>query len=184
MFTSHAGGDTDDRNTWGGSIRGRTTLAQNWGVDLEFARSAEFETQPDVGILQTASLIPEILPFPAVTNRQQLSTLTTTLWWRQELSERLQLIYLGGAAFTRTSNSFSYSFVRFTPSFTGSFGGVTLLPEPQFVSFESVFFDAGVVAGMDARIGTDRLRFVPGVRILTVGEGWVVRPSAGVQWAF
>jgi hypothetical protein len=50
-------------------------------------------------------------------------------------------------------------------------------------------YGVGPVAGIEARIRmTEHVRLVPGVRIHGLGgpisEGWLVRPSVGLSWAF
>ena len=97
----------------GGGLRIGVALRNQWGIDLEFIRSGEVEWQPDVRILAdvTRSLpgvfgVPpniSIFPSPQFSSETQLSTLTTMLWWRQEVNDRFDLVYLGGAAFTRTA---------------------------------------------------------------------------------
>src|SRR5262245_6307151 len=102
----HTSGPVDDPpgsgEAIGGGLRIGVALQQHWGVDLEFARSGDIEWQPDVRILATTIFPPTtIFPTPQLTYETQLSTLTTMLWWRQEVNDRFDLVYLGGAAFTR-----------------------------------------------------------------------------------
>jgi hypothetical protein len=103
------------------------------------------------------------------------------LWWRQELGERFDLMYLGGIAFTRADSSMRITFPTFprpTP-----IGGV--FPSPAVIDEESVSYSTGVAVGLDGRIlMTDRLGLVPGIRLLTVSDGWVVRPAVALHWNF
>lgn len=177
----------------GGALRLGAPLGDRWGVDLEFARTGEIDTSPDVRILAQSigsailtSLADRstgiaIFPPPVVRAEQQLSTLTTMLWWRYDVNERFDLLYLGGVAFTRMEREYrvDYPLVR-----------VPLPPEfvrpPVVFEDESVEYDAGVAVGLDARIVmTEHLRLVPGVRLMTIGRGgWSVRPAVGLHWIF
>jgi hypothetical protein len=175
----------------GGSLRIGTSLAAQWGVDFEVGRSGDIEWRPDVSILaELTSTVPSfvgvlpgitIFPTPEITVRSQLSTLTTMLWWRQEVSDRFDLVYLGGAAFTRTQMDSHISY----PQLTVPGRGELLLPQTPIFAQESVDYHAGVVVGIDGGIEmTEHLRLVPGLRMMTVASRWIIRPSAGLQWVF
>jgi hypothetical protein len=179
-------GLTGNGETLGGALRVGTSLRGAWGVDLEFARTGEIETQPNgFRILDTPipAVSPDlvIFPQPQISARRQASTLTTMLWWRHDVSERFDLVYLGGAAFTRSDASLRIEIPGIPiPS---PIGGV-LVP-PRVIDQESTSYDTGVAVGLDGRIAmTERLRLVPGLRLLTVSGGWMVRPSIGIHWIF
>ena len=171
----------------GGGLRIGVALRNQWGIDLEFVRSGDMEWQPDVRILAdvTRSLpsvfaVPpnvSIFPSPQFSAETQLSTLTTMLWWRQEVNDRFDLVYLGGAAFARTATNSNVSYIL--PASAG------VLPFPQFLEQESVAYDTGVVVGIDGGIAmTDHLRLVPGFRLISVTSRWILRSSVGLQWKF
>lgn len=173
----------------GGALRVGAPLGDRWGVDLDFARSGEIEWRPDVRILADISrsvpdlvgVLPDIAIFPApeISVQAQLSTLTTMLWWRQPVTERFDLVYLGGAAFTRTATDSRVSYGQVRPLRPG---GVSF---PQLFEQEAVGYDTGVAVGLDGRMAmTDHLRLVPGLRLLTVASRWVIRPSVGLMWSF
>jgi hypothetical protein len=171
--------------SFGGALRVGTSLGERWGVDLEFARTGEIESQPDVRPLgETLPVVPGLFlfPQPEISTRRQSSILTTALWWRHELGERFDLVYLGGAAFTRTD-------ARLRIEIPGipiplPIGGV-ISPGGQVIEQEAVTYATGVAVGVDGRIGmTERLRLVPGLRLLSVPGGWVVRPAVGIHWMF
>jgi hypothetical protein len=175
----------------GGSLRLGTSLADRWGIDLEFARSGDIEWRPDVTILaELTRTVPgltgvlteiSIFPTPEIAVESQLSTLTTMLWWRQEVTDRFDLVYFGGAAFTRTETESRVSFSQFgVPGRVG-----VVLPPTRLFAQETVVYDTGVVVGIDAHVDmTDHLRLVPGLRMLTVTSRWIIRPSVGLQWRF
>jgi hypothetical protein len=180
----------------GGALRVGSRLGESWGVDLEFARSGEIEWEPDVRILTTATTrfssgvpggipVPEIaiFPVPEVEFRQQLSTLSTMLWWRQEVGDRVHLLYLGGASFSRTRRESRFSYGPIV--LPAAVGGGIIRPAQIFDS-EAVVYDAGVAVGLDAGINlTEHVRLVPGTRLFTAAPGgWVIRPSVGLHWLF
>ncbi len=173
--------------TFGGALRVGTPLGARWGVELEIARSGEIDALPgaipfaagsltfssDAGVI--GSPLPVIrspLPF---SSRQQLSTLSTMLWWNQELSQRVALVYLGGVSFTRTELDIrvEFPFIPFPMPIDMPF-----LP-PQLFESETVDYDANIGVGFEGWIGvTDHLRFTPGVRLQTAGGGLAIRPAA------
>jgi hypothetical protein len=178
-------GSTGSGEALGGALRVGTPLGERWGVDLEFARTGEIETEPDIRILADAfpTIGPGILifPQPEITTRRQASTLTTMLWWQHAVSDRFDLVYLGGAAFTRSDSRLTIEFPSIPiPTPIGD------VPLPSRVlDQESVSYSTGVGVGLDGRIWmTERLRLVSGLRLLTIPGGWVVRPAVGVQWVF
>jgi hypothetical protein len=174
-----------DGESLGGAVRVGTSLGEGWGVDLEFARTGDIESQPDVHILDDAFPVitpnPAIFPPPEINTRRQSSILTTTLWGGHEAGERLDLVYLGGVAFTRTESHLRIDIPGFPIPLP--IGGVTR--PAQVIEQEAVSYGTGVAVGLDGRIRmTERLRLVPGVRLLGVPGGWVVRPALGVHWMF
>ena len=182
----HASGPVDDTpgsgEAIGGGLRIGVALRNQWGIDLEFARSGEVEWQPDVRILaEVTRSLPStaIFPSPQFSSEAQLSTLTTMLWWRQEVNDRFDLVYLGGAAFTRTATESNVSYIL------PASAGLLPRPLPPFFEQESIAYDTGVAVGLDGSIAmTDHLRLVPGFRLISVSSRWILRPSAGLQWKF
>jgi hypothetical protein len=178
-------GASGDGETVGGALRVGTSLGNRWGVDLEFARTGEIESQPDFRILADAfpGISPglTIFPQPEISTRRQSSVVTTTLWWRQELGERFDLVYLGGAAFTRAETQLRIDIPAFPIPLP--IGGV--ISPVQLIEQEAVSYGTGVAVGLDGRIWmTEHLRLVPGLRLLTIPGGWVVRPAVGIHWVF
>jgi hypothetical protein len=175
--------------TFGGALRVGTSLGEKWGVELEFVRSGETEWRPDVSILAglTSSMpgfinsLPDIAiyPSPQIDVESQLSTFTTSLWFRQTLNDRFSLVYLGGAAFARTENETNIEY----PVITLPRAGQTM--PTRLFSQESVIYDAGLSVGLNGDIEmTDHLRLVPGIRMLNIASRWLLRPSVGLDWRF
>ena len=174
------------------SLRTGATITPRFGIELDFTRAAEIETDdtPDVRILSdlqyTVLSIADVVPPTVVTapsfygykvhTEQQSTTITAAAWARQEVSPRFSLVYLGGIAFARLERSVStsFDFPRLSP---------TILP-PTYQT-NSVEYTAGPMAGFEARIGlTEHAQLIPGFRLLTFGGGWITRPAVGLGWTF
>jgi hypothetical protein len=173
----------------GGALQLGTPIGEHLGVEVAFTRSADIESRPDFTILADVTravpnlinVLPEIaiFPIPNIAQRSQLSTLTTVLWWRQKVNDRLDLVYLGGAAFTRRKDETRVEYRLNLPIAPG------VLPPTRISAQETVAYDTGLVVGLEGNVKmTDHLRIVPGLRMLTVTSRWIIRPSAGLQWRF
>jgi hypothetical protein len=179
--------DVGNGEAIGASLRVGAALGPRWGVELDFARSGEIEWRPDVTILATTpipNLIPAlpdvaIFPPPEISVESQLSSLTTSVWWRQQVSRRFDLVYLGGVAFTRSKLE---SEIRYGTPLVPRAG--QQLPTRLYAS-ELTQYDTGVSVGLEAAVGmTEHLRLVPGVRLLAIDSQWIIRPGVGLHWRF
>ena len=190
-------GDGGNGETFGGALRVGTPLGERWGVELEFARSGKTDmSSPQVlpasarftwssstsgasfPIGDTTSLI---FPPPQFSAERRLSTLSTMLWWSQDVGDRLSLVYLGGIAFTRNESRvrFSYPFPLGMPS------PIDPIFPIRAIDQKTTSYDADVAVGFEGRVGmTEHLRLVPGIRLQTAVEGWAIRPGVGLQWVF
>jgi hypothetical protein len=181
----------------GFALRVGTEVASIWGVEVEFARPSAIESEwsPDVIPLADpglpiatpgGTLFPDPgLVFPIfryqIRTTQRYTTLSTMVWARQDLSERVSLAYLGGVSFQRTTQEIEFEFQPFPTPLPGV-PSPTIYPPP---TTESVTYRAGPVAGVEARIGlTDQVQFVPGIRLHGLDGGWLVRSSVGLGWVF
>ena len=204
-FSSAGIEDSSGGEAFGWALRVGTSITDRWGIDLEFTRPGEIEQENPFDILagrpQTIftgfapGLIPVSpgmpidigrigaslsLPFSSTT-AQRYSTLTVMPYIRQSLGSRADIVYLGGLAFVRTSSELSFSGL-------GSVGGRPGTGIPRFEQ-SFVTYGAAPAVGLDVRVSmTDHLRLVPGLRLLVVDEGgrngWLTRPSIGLQWTF
>jgi hypothetical protein len=176
----------------GAAVRVGAALGPRWGVELEFVRSGEIEWHPDVTILAAGTTrrsdlfgaLPDlsILPFPSpeISVESQLSTLTTSVWWRQRVNDRFDLVYLGGVTFARSQLESEVSYASPLPG--GRLG--QRLPTRLYAQ-ETTDYDTGVTVGLEGAIGmTEHLRIVPGVRMLALDSQWIIRPAVGLQWRF
>ena len=176
--------------TFGGALRVGTSLGEKWGVELEFVRSGETEWRPDVSIL--AGLTPivppsfintlpdiAIYPSPQIDVESQLSTFTTSVWFRQTVNDRFSLVYLGGAAFARTETETSIEYPMIALPRAGQTAPTRLYSQ------DSVNYDAGLSVGLNGDIEmTDHLSLVAGIRMLNIASQWLLRPSVGLHWRF
>lgn len=187
-----------DGEALGGSLRVGTPLGDRWGLELEFARAADVEDETRIG--------PRILPAPPITltgftvsggfpggpgaapislnstlrMRRSNPTLGASAWILQRVSDSIDLAYVGGLAFTRSTTEQETSF-SITPLLVG------YVVAPQMT--RTTQYDVGPVVGMEAHIGlTDHVRLVPGIRLQTLssqsGSGWLLRPGVGLGWFF
>ena len=180
--------DVGNGEALGAALRVGASLGPRWGVELEFTRSGEIEWRPEVAILATTRFLPTLVPNlpdiaifppPEIRVESQLSALTTSVWYRQRVNRRVDLVYLGGVAFTRSTLE---SEVRYGPTPIPRVG--ELLPTRLYAS-ELTDYDVGVSVGLEAAIGmTEHLRLVPGVRMLAIDSRWIIRPAVGLQWRF
>jgi hypothetical protein len=181
----------------GFALRVGTRLGSRWGVELEFTRAGEIETEFDGAIplasratsITWSSVPPgsdaallSLLQRPvsySLRASQRHSTLSTTLWMNQELSERVSLAYLAGMAFNRSTFESESRF--------------EILPLPPGISIPSIFpsitktimYGVRPVAGIEARIGlTEQVDLVPGLRLHGIDNGWLMRPAVGLAWNF
>jgi hypothetical protein len=186
----------------GFALRVGTPLGSRWGVELEFTRAGEIESEFDgviplgSGVVSTTSwtsLPPGSVPveidalFPilqrptsySLQTTQRHSTLSTAVWMNQELSQRVSLVYLAGMGFYRT-----------TFENESRFGN---RPLPPGISIPNIFpsitktvtYGVRPLAGIEARIElTEHVDLVPGVRLHGLDNGWLLRPAVGLAWNF
>ena len=187
-------GATDDSagngEALGGALRLGVPLTEHWGVDIAFSRTGDIDWEPDVTILRALEFVNPVLPdlaifpTPQVASRSQLSIISTTAWWRQEITDRFNLVYHGGAAFARTAFETN---VEYRPAAVPVRPGISpVFPEGfRLYSQESVSYDTGVVVGIEGDIEmTDHLRLVPGMRLTAVASRWILQPAVGLHWRF
>lgn len=198
---SGAGGNGQGAEAFGVALRLGVPLDDHWGVELEFARSAEMDVSPEARILadmpvqsmgslgfgMNTGAVSLIFPAPEIEAERQLSTVSTLLWRRHTVSDRVDLAYLGGVAFTRAALHTRVSY----PFFPMPIPVPVPRPIPESISatrlFESeaVSYGADVAVGMEGRIRmTEHVRLTPGIRMQTVDGGWSIRPAVGLQWTF
>ena len=183
-----------------GGLRVGTSVGSNWGVELGFDRSGlSKENGPGIfplaaagglaGTIPPASftfdqllalgLVPGNLAIPVPITfqsdvRTRHSSLDAAAWARQSLGGKLDLVYLGGVAFSRDRSDV-------TQRFSSALGSIV----PLTFSSTSIAYATRPLVGMEARIAfTSRVRLMPGLRVQGLGDGWLVRPYVGLGWFF
>jgi len=196
---NHAGTGSDDSaggEALGFALRLGAEVGSRWGVEVEFARPSEIESDESPGVVPLPAEITFIelsgpsgasapsfdALFPSFQyrfrTRQRNSTLSATVWVRQEVSRRVSLAYIGGVGFHRTQRDFEITFEPLRPTI-----GLPVVFPPSLT--ETMTYTAGPLAGVEARIAlTDHVQLVPGVRLHGITGGWLVRSSVGLGWVF
>ena len=182
------------------SLRVGTPVGESWGVELEFVQSGRSRSEGPNGIVPlipgtgTVTLLPGVvtstggtiggalpnLPVP-ITGfqtdvRRTHSDLDAVAWARQRVGGSIDLVYLGGVAFSRQRLEITQTFPTLLALFAP--GGGT---------FRTTTIDYGTrpLVGAEARIGlTSHVRLVPGIRVQGLSAGWLLRPYAGLGWVF
>ena len=188
--------DSGNGEAFGFGLRLGSPLGAKWGVELEFVRPGEITTDQTPQILPLPAsvvLTPSIPTIPNLPNsdiydplifptysynfraRQRRTTLSTSLWVRQEISRRFSLVYLGGLSFGRTNSEVEISYLPIRPA---------IIPIPRSVT-ESIHYGVGPMVGVEGRIRMGgQVDFVPGLRLHGIDGGWMIRPSIGLSWTF
>jgi hypothetical protein len=110
--------------------------------------------------------------------RQSHSDFDALVWVRQAVGGSVDLVYLGGIAFSRQRTEITQNF----PTILAMFA-----PLPPNSAFRSTTISYGTrpLAGVEARIGfTSHVRLIPGVRLQGIADGWLLRPYVGLGWFF
>jgi hypothetical protein len=180
------------------SLRVGTPVGESWGVELEFVRSGRSRDEGANGVLPlipgtgTVTLIPGavtptgtiINPLPNIPSpiafqtdvRRNHSDFDAVAWARQRVGGSVDLVYLGGLAFSRQRIEITQTFPTLLALFAP--GGGT---------FRTTTINYGTrpLVGAEARIGlTSHMRLVPGIRLQGLADGWLLRPYVGLGWFF
>jgi len=187
----------DGSETLSGSVRVGTAIGASWGVELEFVHSGSSHdrvspsVQPLAATAVTAtppgasftftSTSANVIPVRFVESdvKQSHSDLDALIWVRQGVGGSVDLVYLGGVAFSRERTEITQNFPTII---LGLFA-----PLPPNSAFRSTTISYGTrpLAGVEARIGfTSHVRLIPGVRLQGITEGWLLRPYVGLGWFF
>src|SRR5258705_3950307 len=181
-----------DSEVFSWSLRVGTPVGESWGVELEFVKAGRTRDESPIGIsplipgtVTTVGrtdvvLLPPNLPVPIsgfqTDVRRTHSDLDTVAWVRQHVGGSIDLVYLGGVAFSRQRLEMTQTFPTLLALFAP--GGGT---------FRTTTIDYGTrpLVGAEARIGlTAHVRLVPGIRLQGLSAGWLLRPYAGLRWVF
>ena len=184
--TRGANADAGSGEAIGFTLRVGSPIGATWGVEAEFARPAEFDASFEPTPIPLAaeqlivaapglSIYPPVYPF-SIERRERNTTFSTVAWVQQQLSSRVALAYLGGLGFHRSEYTTDVTLPRFLAALP-----VGILP----YSTKTVLYGVRPLAGIEARIElTEHAHLVPGLRLHGVENGWLVRPSVGINWSF
>ena len=196
--STKSGGTTYDSGSgeaFAGAIRLGTFIAPRFGVELEYFRPGEIDSDAGGPIYLAAServalssgigvpYLPDST-FPSIlsqSTRIRVSTTSALLTARQPLGGRIELVYLGGVGFSRVVREIEYGFARLALPVAPAF--------PVSYSTRTTQYAAGPVVGVEVRAGmTEHAQLVAGLRVHTLGQsvvdGWMIRPSVGLAWKF
>ena len=193
--------DSTDGESIGFALRVGTPLGSRWGVELEFVRPGEIESEfggsiplasgIDSRVLAEISRVvppgvtlPQIFP-PIVPYRlrstQRHSTLSTSVWFNQTLSPRVSLVYLAGMGFSRSTfeSDSRFEILPALPTINTIPAGFPSL------TAKTVNYSVRPLAGFEARIKlTEHADLVPGIRLHGLENAWLLRPAVGLAWNF
>jgi hypothetical protein len=193
--------NSTDGEAIGFALRVGTPLGSRWGIELEFARPGEIESEfngsiplasgiDSLALLQSSRLVPPGVTLPQVfppilpyrlQSTQRHSTLSTSVWFNQSVSPRVSLVYLAGMGFYRATYE-SNSRFEILPALPA----ISTIPT-GFPSFTTKTVDYGVrpLVGFEARIKlTENADLVPGIRLHGLENAWLLRPAVGLAWNF
>ena len=196
--STKSGGTTYDSGSgeaFAGAIRVGTFIAPRFGVELEYFRPGEIDSDAGGPIYLAAServalssgIGAPYLPdssFPSIlsqSTRVRVSTTSALLTARQPLGGRIELVYLGGVGFSRVVREIEYGFPRLA---------LPVAPAiPITYSTRTTQYAAGPVVGVEVRARmTEHAQLVAGLRAHTLGQsvvdGWMIRPGVGLGWTF
>ena len=173
------------------SLRAGTLVGESWGVELEFVQSGRSRSESTNGVQPLipgtvtltggtiVSPLPPNIPSPIAFQtdfRRSHSDFDTVAWARQRAGGSVDLVYLGGIAFSRQRTEITQTFPTLFAVFAP--GGGTFRTT-------TINYSARPLVGAEARIGlTSHVRLVPGIRLQGLAEGWLLRPYAGLGWFF
>ncbi len=152
---------------------------------MEFVRSAKSKSEFPVGVavvfpvvpLPTTAALPNI-PTPVrfeSDTRTWHTDFDGAAWARQAVSGSVDLVYLGGVAFSRQRIEMTQTFTVFR----------VFAPGGGSFTTTAISYSTHPLVGVEARIRmTSHMRLLPGIRVQGVEGGWLMRPYAGLGWSF
>jgi hypothetical protein len=179
-------GFSSDSEVVSWSLRLGTAVGQNWGVEMEFVRSAKSKSEFPVGgtVVFPVVPLPPTAALPNIPTRVRFESDTRTwhtdfdgaAWARQAVSGSVDLVYLGGVVFSRQRIEMTQTFPTVLQVFAPGGGSFTTT---------AISYSTHPLVGVEARIRmTSHMRLLPGIRVQGVEGGWLMRPYAGLGWSF
>ena len=185
----------------GFALRVGTPLGSRWGIELEFARPGEIESEfsgsiplasgiDSLALTQISRVVPPGVTLPQIfppilpyrlRSTQRHSTLSTSVWFNQSVSSRVSLVYLAGLGFYRATyeSDSSFEILPALPTISTVPAGFPSL------TTKTVNYGVRPLAGFEARIKlTEHADLVPGIRLHGLEGAWLLRPAVGLAWNF
>lgn len=183
------GSGSRDGEELGFSLRLDRALGTRWGVELEYVRGGEIESESNLFPALPTELLTSLtsasfsfsssssLIFPRqsrTTVRDRLSTVSSLAWYRQAVGGRTSLVYSAGIAFGIAESEATFTFIGLPNQNT--------IP-PTTSKYTS--YSVNPIVGVDARISmTEHAALVPGLRVVGGNGAIIIRPSVGLRWQF
>ena len=169
---------TGNGEALGFNVKIGRALSERWGIELEFARTGEFEYQAGVILPAIYERLDITVPaFPLEYEAERRHTMIAALAFaRQELGARVELSYLGGISFNRVETEQEYIGPR-----------ILIYPPVSVPSYDTIEYGVGPTVGVEAAFKFGAAAVTTGVRLQTVGagrSGWLIRPNVGMRWEF
>ena len=175
-------------------------IGSNWGIELEAVHSVGIEKTNDSGFPMPvdfgggiATGLGSVRVWPvSVETETQRTTWTPSVWLAHTLNEHVGLIFLAGAAFSRTVVEQEISFAGLTRSVgplprlfpDGTISPVVTLG-PRNQETRATSYDVAPAVGGDVALCFgDHFRVVPGLRLNASGGSWALRSAVSVGWQF
>jgi opacity protein-like surface antigen len=167
----------EDGEALGFNVKVGREIGERWGVELEFARTGEFETR---GVAAIPAIFPERLDLrvpPLEFESERTHTMIGALAFvRQELGDRVELSFLGGISFNRIETEHEYTGPR-----------ILIFPPVPVPNYEQTTYGVGPTIGVESAFEFGAAAVTTGVRLQTLGNGgsgWLIRPNVGMRWTF
>jgi hypothetical protein len=182
------------------TVKAGTGLGERWGVELGWVKARRthataldtirYAVTTGSAVLTTVPApaplgVPIGRPFffePRIDVYRRHTSVEAVAWADKRVADRVDLAFLGGVSFNRTSVDTRIEFN--IPILAQVFlpPGLSILP-PQ--STHIIDYSVAPVAGVDARIELARhVRVIPSLRLQGVSGEWLLQPSAGLAWVF
>jgi hypothetical protein len=170
----------EDGEALGFNVKLGRAITDRWGVEVEFARTGEFEHRAPFAIpaviRETLDLRVSLPAFEFEAERQH-TMIAALAFVRQELGERVDLSYLGGISFNRVETEQTYTGPR-----------ILIYPPIAVPNYETIEYGVGPTVGVEAAFKFGAAAVTTGVRLQSaIGgsrSGWLIRPNVGMRWTF
>jgi hypothetical protein len=192
--TSPGSGSSVDLNgtVAGGTIGVGTMLTPRLSARIEVGLPTTLDGTVDEGLILPAinSVLPPFTPFTLTREVwDRARTVSALLAYHTERDHRIQLAFIGGAAFVqrtiRQRVRYSFPLIDIPELAPWAIPRLGLTIPAELTDYTTTDYSVAVTAGVDAdiAIGT-RISVVPQVRVIGLDDGVSIRPGVGVRIKF